>query len=78
MNGLLGIIVEAFFSAFGRAITDFLKAWRNEQQQREAGRTEQRLADSEEAQRVEGELADQLGRTPTRDEILDRLRRGEV
>lgn len=80
MNSVIAVLarplIEAALSAFGHIIMDFFKTWQANADAKALGRAEAVI----EASEVAFEIERQMGSValPERDELLERLRRGDA
>lgn len=74
LTALARPLFEAALLAFGRTLTDMLKAWRANEDAKAFGRAEVVNAAHENALRVEREMG--AIEVPERDDLLERLRSG--
>lgn len=75
---LAGVVLKAFFDAFGSALSDMFRAWRLEEAAAARGRAESERDQAREGERVQGELADQAAKRVDIDDAISLLERGEA
>jgi hypothetical protein len=75
---LAGPIIQAFASAFGKALAEMVAGWRHDQAVADAATANQALAASEAARKVERAMSEAALRQLTDAELLAALDRGSL